>query len=42
MLESRNIIAALSGENMGGSAARGCPQLGVLSPMLWSVGTKRQ
>jgi hypothetical protein len=36
MLESRNIIAALSGETLGAFAARGCPQGGVLSPLLWS------
>jgi hypothetical protein len=37
MLESRNIIATLSGETPGASAARGCPQGGVLSPLLWSL-----
>jgi hypothetical protein len=34
MLESRDISATLSGENLGASAARGCPQGGVLSPLL--------
>jgi hypothetical protein len=34
MLESRNISATLSGETLGASAARGCPQEGVLSPLL--------
>jgi hypothetical protein len=37
MLESSNIIATLSGETLGASAARGCPQGGKLSPLLWSV-----
>jgi hypothetical protein len=38
MLESRNLNAILSGENLRASAARGCPQGGVLSPLLWSLG----
>jgi hypothetical protein len=37
MLESRNISATLSGETLGATAARGCPQGGVLSPRLWSL-----
>jgi hypothetical protein len=37
MLESRNISATLSGESLGASAARACPQGGVLSPLLWSL-----
>jgi hypothetical protein len=37
MLESRNIIATLSGETLGASAARGCLQGGVFSPLLWSL-----
>jgi hypothetical protein len=37
MLESRNIRATLSGETLGATAARGCPQGGVLSPLLWSL-----
>jgi hypothetical protein len=37
MLESRNIIATLSGETLGASAVRGCLQGGVLSPLLWSL-----
>jgi hypothetical protein len=34
MLDSRNISAILSGETLRASAARGCPQGGVLSPLL--------
>jgi hypothetical protein len=34
MLESRNIKATLSGETLGAAAVRGCPQGGVLSPLL--------
>jgi hypothetical protein len=37
MLESRNIRATLSGETLGVAAAKGCPQGGVLSPLLWSL-----
>jgi hypothetical protein len=39
MLESWNIlvITTLLGETMRGSMAIGCPQGGVLSPMLWSL-----
>jgi hypothetical protein len=37
MLESRTITATLSGETLGASASRGCPQGGVLSPLLWSL-----
>jgi hypothetical protein len=37
MLERRNIIAKLSRESLGASAARGCPQGGVLLPLLWSL-----
>jgi hypothetical protein len=35
MLESRHIVTTLSGENLRASTARGCPQGGVLSPLLW-------
>jgi hypothetical protein len=35
MLESRSIRGTLSGEIL--KAARGCPQGGVLSPLLWSL-----
>jgi hypothetical protein len=31
------LSATLSGETLRGSAARGCPQGGVLSPLLWSL-----
>jgi hypothetical protein len=37
MLESRNIIATLSGETLGASSARGCPLGSVISPLLWSL-----
>jgi hypothetical protein len=37
MLESKNIIATLSGEILGASAARGCHQGDVLSSLLWSL-----
>jgi hypothetical protein len=37
MLESRNIMATLSGETLEASAVRGCPQGGVLSPLMWSL-----
>jgi hypothetical protein len=37
MLDRRNINAILSGETLRASAARGCPQGGVLSPLLWSL-----
>jgi hypothetical protein len=37
MLESRNVSATLSGETLGATAARGCPQGGVLLPLLWSL-----
>jgi hypothetical protein len=37
MLESRNMIVTLSGETLGVSVARGCPQGGVLSPLLWGL-----
>jgi hypothetical protein len=37
MLESRNIVTTLSGETLRASKARGCPQGGVLSPLLWSL-----
>jgi hypothetical protein len=37
MLESRNIMATLSGETLGVAVAKGCPQGGVLSPLLWSL-----
>jgi hypothetical protein len=37
MLKSRSIIATLSGETLGASVTRGCPQGGVLSPLLWGL-----
>jgi hypothetical protein len=37
MLESRTRTTTLSGEILGASASRGCPQGGVLSPLLWSL-----
>jgi hypothetical protein len=37
MLESRRISAALSGKTLEATAARGCPQGGVLWPLLWSL-----
>jgi hypothetical protein len=37
MLQCRNISATSSGETLGASASRGCPQEGVLSPLLWSL-----
>jgi hypothetical protein len=37
MLESRNTSAKLSGETLGATAAKGCPQGGVLSPLLWRM-----
>jgi hypothetical protein len=37
MLEIRTITATLSGEVLRASASRGCPQGGVLSPLLWSL-----
>jgi hypothetical protein len=37
MLESRNIRATLSGESLAVAAAKGCPQGGVLSPLLWRL-----
>jgi hypothetical protein len=37
MLESRNISATLSGETLGATTVRRCPQGGVLSPLLWSL-----
>jgi hypothetical protein len=37
MLESTNIIVTFSGETMGVSVAWGCPQGGVLSPLLWGL-----
>jgi hypothetical protein len=36
-LENRNIIITLSGETLRLSAARGCLQGGVLSPVQWSL-----
>jgi hypothetical protein len=36
-LESRNIIVTLSRETLGVSVTRGCPQGGVLSPLLWGL-----
>jgi hypothetical protein len=37
MLGSRNISATLSGETLAAATARGCPQGGVLSRLLWSL-----
>jgi hypothetical protein len=37
MLESRNIIATMSGETLGVFVAGAYPQGGVLSPMLWGL-----
>jgi hypothetical protein len=37
MLGNRKIIATLAGETLEGSVARGCPQGGVLLPLLWSL-----
>jgi hypothetical protein len=37
MLESRNISATLSGEAQRATTAGGCSQVGVLSPLLWSL-----
>jgi hypothetical protein len=37
MLESKNIIATLSGETLGAPVARGCLQGSVLSPRLWGL-----
>jgi hypothetical protein len=37
MLGSRKITATLAGETLEGSVARGCPQGGVLSLLLWSL-----
>jgi hypothetical protein len=37
MLGSRKITATVAGETLEGSVARGCPQGGVLSPLLWSL-----
>jgi hypothetical protein len=37
MLESRHIRATLSAETLGATTARGCPQGGVLSPLLLSL-----
>jgi hypothetical protein len=37
MMESRNITATLSGENLGASVARRCKKGGVLSPLLWGL-----
>jgi retron-type reverse transcriptase len=40
MLGKRKITATLAGENLEGSMARGYPQGGVLSPLLWSLGCR--
>jgi hypothetical protein len=37
MLGSRHISASLSGETLGVTMARGCPQGDVLSPLLWNL-----
>jgi hypothetical protein len=37
MLEKRNIIATLLGENLGKFLAKGCPQGSVILPLLWSL-----
>jgi hypothetical protein len=37
MLKSRSMVVTLSGETLEVAATSGCPQLGVLSPMMWSL-----
>jgi hypothetical protein len=37
MLESRSMIATLNGETLEVSVTKGCPQGGVLSPLLWNL-----
>lgn len=37
MLENRRLTTSLQGETVEFRAARGCPQGGVLSPLLWSL-----
>jgi hypothetical protein len=37
MVDSRNVSDILSGETLSESAARWCPQGGVLSTLLWSL-----
>ena len=37
MLRERNISASIGGDSMTVRATRGCPQGGVLSPLLWSL-----
>jgi hypothetical protein len=37
MVGSRKITATLAGETLEGSVARGCPQGGILLPLLWSL-----
>jgi hypothetical protein len=36
-LVNRNVVTTLSGETLRASTAKGCPQGGVLSPLLWSL-----
>jgi hypothetical protein len=36
-LGSRKITATLAGETLEGFVARGCPQGGILSPLLWNL-----
>jgi len=35
MLGSRKITATLAGETVEQSVAKGCPQRGILSPLVW-------
>lgn len=37
MLRHREVYASINGQTVGVRAARGCPQGGVLSPLLWSL-----
>ena len=37
ILSSKCIISSLMGENMQVASVRGCPQGGVLSPLLWNL-----
>jgi hypothetical protein len=37
MLESRLVYTSLMGSNLTAQVARGCPQAGILSPLLWNL-----
>jgi hypothetical protein len=37
MLESRSVVATLTGETLEMASTRGYPQEGVLSPLMWSL-----